>query len=510
MSVPRHRFLYPLLLCALCACSSNLPAPETFHKPVSRHLPAPAAAPMAQLARAHARAHTGESGVYPVTSAQDALAVRLSAIRAARTGIDIQYFIFRRDETGLLVTHELLQAARRGVRVRFLMDDFPTTGDDERMLAMLDRHPNVEVRLFNPFPRRAPKWLEFLGDFPRLHRRMHNKSLTVDNSVTFIGGRNLGNQYFGIDKKQTFGDLDLQVVGAAVGEISKQFDLYWNNEFAYPLQALIVPPTNARQQRFAQKLERNSHDLMNSEYGASLQRSPVMQALQNDDALWYWGDTHTLYDTPEKLTRREESEAFTDSSGLMEQILAAREQLIVISPYVLPGEDYLRRLQEAAARGVEIHILTNSLASTDVVLVHGAYRKYREPLLAAGIHLYELPSNLDYRLDNWEPGSKSLLHAKMLVIDRHSLYVGSFNLDNRSFQLNTELGLLIHSPRLAGKVSTNFLDNIGDNTYRLELHQGSIRWRGRNGEIHTREPGASLLQRIGSVISGWLPIEHLL
>lgn len=503
---------YPLLLLlqlCLCACSGQAVFPEPPPREASFQLEAPAGAPLVVITDRLTAAHPGLSGVYPVTSAHNALAVRLATIRAAQSSIDIQYFIFRRDETGLLLTRELLRAAGRGVRVRFLLDDF-TTGDAGPVLVALQRHPNIEIRLFNPFPHRGPRALEFFADFSRLQRRMHNKSFTVDNRVTFIGGRNLSNKYFGIDRKVHFGDLDLVAIGAVVPDIGRQFDLYWNSPYSFPVQSVLDRRPDSAQQHFVAELERNGEQLLASDYGRSLQDSPVIETLSRDAGLWYWGQSRALFDPPEKVTYIPPSSSRFAGGELMGAILNARRQLIVISPYLLPGSDYLQQLVDAAGRGVEVHILTNSLASTDVVLAHGAYRKYRRPLLEAGIHLYELSSALKYKLDNWNGESKSLLHAKLFIVDGRWLYVGSFNLDHRSILLNTELGLVIESPQLATEVAQNFTGNVRNNAYKLELREGGIIWHRADGRTFRRDPGASWLQRIGSHLSSWLPIEQLL
>ncbi|WP_323845427.1 phospholipase D family protein [Microbulbifer magnicolonia] len=506
---------YPLLLLSLlsqlclCACAGQPRFPDPPPRISSHYLEAPADAPLVQVTGRLTAAHPGQSGVYPITSAHNALAVRLAAIRAASSSIDIQYFIFRRDETGLLLTRELLQAAERGVRVRFLLDDF-TTGDAGETLVALQQHANIEIRLFNPFPHNGPRALEFFADFSRLQRRMHNKSFTVDNRVTFIGGRNLSNKYFGIDKKVHFGDLELIAIGDVVPDISRQFDLYWNSPYSFPVQSVFAHRPVPEQRRFLDELEHNGAQLLLSDYGRSVEDSPVIETLSRDAGIWYWGKTAALFDPPEKVAYPSESNGRFAGGELMRRITGARRQLIVISPYLLPGDEYLQQLIAAANRGVEVQILTNSLASTDVVLVHGAYRKYRQPLLEAGIQLYELSSALKYKLDNWSGESKSLLHAKAFVVDGQWLYVGSFNLDPRSILLNTELGLIIDSPQLATEIAGNFTDNVRNNAYRLELSGNRITWHRADGRSVDREPDASLLQRVGSRLSSWLPIEHLL
>ncbi|WKT59847.1 phospholipase D family protein [Microbulbifer thermotolerans] len=502
-------FLVLLLLC-LWACSGPVTFPQPPERIASGQTKAPPDAPLVIVSDRLTRGHPGQTGVYPVTSAHNALAVRLAVIRAARSSIDIQYFIFRHDETGLLLTRELLRAAERGVRVRFLLDDF-TTGDAGKLLLALQRHPNIQIRLFNPFPHRGPRTLELLADFRRLHRRMHNKSFTADGRVTFIGGRNLSNKYFGFDSKEHFGDLDLIAIGAVVPEITRQFDIYWNSHYSFPVQSVIHERLDPeRQRQFSAELLRKAEKFLASDYGRSLLNSPVIKTLSHNANLWYWGPAHALFDPPRKVAHPPGTEGGFAGGELMRRITGARRQLIIISPYLLPGEHYLQQLIAAAERGVEVYILTNSLASSDVIFVHGAYRKYRRPLLEAGVHLYELSSALKYKLDSWHGESRSLLHAKLFAVDGQWLYVGSFNLDQRSILLNTELGLMIKSPQLTEMVSKNLIANVHKNAYQLLLRNNRIVWRRSDGaELH-REPDTNWLQRMGSRLSGWLPLESLL
>lgn len=507
------RALLLVLLLGLSACTcprgpGAFPAPP--ERQLSRALQPAADAPLAAATRRLAAGHPGETGVYPVTSAHNALAVRLATVRAARHSIDIQYFIFRRDETGLLLTHELVDAADRGVRVRFLLDDF-TTRAERTALAALDHHPNIEIRLFNPFPHKGPRPVEFFTDFCRLHRRMHNKSFTVDNRVSFIGGRNLGNKYFGIDGGQVFGDLDLLTIGAAVGDISSQFDRYWNSPYSFPVRSVFTRPVSrARRVAFLRELQQNTHSLLATDYGRGLLESPVIPRLRDAPRLWYWSPAEMLADPPHKIAVASRNSDVFASRELLQWIRGARSELVIISPYLLPDDAFLDALLAAARRGVRVQILTNSLSSVDLVLVYGAYRKYREPLLRAGIQLYEFSGDLNYKLDNWRGTSRSLLHAKLVVVDRQALYVGSFNLDHRAIRHNTELGLVLHSGRLAREFTDNFSRNVRNNAYELWLEEGELRWRNGSGKTYRRPPETSLLRRWGARVSGWLPLEHLL
>lgn len=500
----------PVLTLLLGGCLGPVHFPQPPPRPESLHQLGPSDSELAQVVDRLTAARPGQTGVYPVTTAQDALAVRLSAIRAARRSIDIQYFIFRRDESGRLLTHELIDAADRGVRVRFLLDDF-TTGDSITLLAALDQHPNIEVRLFNPFPKRSTRAIELFADFCRLQRRMHNKAFTIDGRVTFIGGRNLSDKYFGIDNQIVFHDLDMVTIGAALPAINRQFDVYWNSPYSFSLRTVVSGSLyrNHRAELYSE-LKESAHRLLSSDYGKGLQQSPLIPALSSDDHLWYWGTAEVLVDPPQKIVAPTGGRALYASDQLMRAITGAQHRLIIISPYMLPGPYYFEALLAAAARGVEIHLLTNSLGSSDLVLVHGPYHKYRLPMLRAGIRLYEMSGSLDFDNNHWHEDSRSLLHAKLFAVDEHIVYAGSFNFDQRSLYLNTELGLLLDSPSLAGKITENFIANIQANALTLNLREGRIVWQDSTGQIFHRDPGATALQRLGSKLSSWLPIEHLL
>src|SRR5699024_11012228 len=367
---------------------------------------------------------------YALADGQEALLARLALVDAATTSIDIQYYIWHEDLTGSLMFQRLLQAADRGVKVRLLLDDNNTTGKDA-ILSTLDAHPNIEVRLFNPFLQRTFRALGFLTDFFRLNRRMHNKSLTVDGIISIVGGRNIGDEYFDAGSGVAFADLDVAVVGNVVPTISTDFNRYWRSRSAYPL-SLIVPPAAVAK---TPPLEQN--DATAKAYLAALAASPFTERFITAQVNWQWVNAYLLSDDPSKGLGRApaETSVMASISPMME---ATQQQLTIVSPYFVPTQQGKKLLQRVASKGANVAVLTNSFMATDVAPVHAGYIKYRKPLLREGVALYELkPSaTVSEQRESVLKSSGASLHAKTFTIDNHWMFVGSFNMDPRSARLN--------------------------------------------------------------------------
>ncbi|WP_246188460.1 phospholipase D family protein [Nitratireductor arenosus] len=462
---------------------------------------------------AAARDHPGKSGVVPLATGHEALASRLLLTAQAERSLDVQYYIWHDDISGRLLLRALADAARRGVRVRLLLDDNGVSGMDAT-LAALNAQDNVEVRLFNPSRVRRPKLAGYLFDFFRMNRRMHNKAFIVDGAAAIIGGRNVGDEYFSIGEQNYFLDLDVLAAGSVVSETAVNFDLYWNSGSAYPIDA-VAPDADTRLPDW----------LMAG--GASpeaewLKRMPELEAsaagrLNSGDIVLEWTDARLFSDPPSKgLGKAKPGELMI--SQLNSVLGPVRKKLDVISAYFIPGKkgtDYFRSVRSA---GTEVNILTNALKSTDVAMVHAGYSKYRRRLLEAGIALYELkprPGMPDGASELSASGSSgSSLHAKTLSVDGQRVFVGSFNFDPRSVYLNCEMGFLIESASMARHIHEAFTRDIARNAYRVELHDGELRWieTGPDGAttVLETEPDASLVDRIMLTVFGWLPIEWLL
>jgi cardiolipin synthase C len=468
--------------------------------------------------------HPGMSGFHPLDQGADAFVARVALVRAAERTLDVQYYAFHADGIGAALMNELLMAADRGVRVRLLLDDLHTSGQDD-ILAALDSHANVEVRLFNPFVHRGARWLDFLGDFSRVNRRMHNKSITADSLVSVVGGRNIGDEYFAAPTELEFSDFDVIAFGPVAADVSAEFDEYWNSDVVYPLASLHVGSDAAKASlpEVRLRLEKHLATLRNTPYARGLQATDLARALEQKDLAVFWGQARLIADQPGKVTLPADDASTHAMPKLRAVLEQSQRELILVSPYFVPGKAGMAWLQAMAGRGVHIIILTNSFAATDVSTVHSAYSPYRKNLLHLGIELYELkPSNVK-KLDpaskeHSGKKSKSSLHAKTYMSDSRMLYVGSMNLDPRSASLNTEMGFVIDSETLSSRVRTQFLARLPENAYQVELDTsvdkgGRLVWvtQADGREVRTEaEPDMGSFDKFMMSLQRMLPIENQL
>jgi len=416
--------------------------------------------------------HPGKSGFYPLSSGMEAFVARVALIASAERSLDLQYYIWHTDTTGRLLVDQILLAADRGVRIRLLLDDLDTEGKD-RGMSMLDYHPNIEIRLYNAFAHRGSRAVGFATDLARVNHRMHNKSLTADNEVTIVGGRNIGNEYFGATSHAEFSDLDVLAMGPVVKDVSNMFDLYWNSDVVIPLSAFPTeePVTKTAFDRARIEFSKAVKEEKADPYLQAIRESDTLTRLQFKNMTFSWGRADLLYDAPDKVTATEVSAATHLAPKLRAFINKARQEVIIVSPYFVPGDKLVEYLGMLVDRGVRIRILTNSLAANDVGVVHAGYMRYREALLRHGIELYEFKPLHDEKQKNkkWTGSSNASLHAKTFGIDRQLIFVGSFNLDPRSIALNTELGVLFESPELAIALAEVLDKDVVQKAYRLEL-----------------------------------------
>ena len=442
----------PLLLlvaCALSGCSPPLTRPA-----VDSGLSTPADPQVTVWGKHFAvlqAGHPGLSGLHVLQAGVDGIAVRLQLVRQAERTLDLQYFIYRGDLTGGLLTAELQRAAERGVRVRVLVDDGDTVAGDERILT-LDGYRQIEVRVFNPFDyrghNRVLRNLDFVLHKSRLDYRMHNKLLVADGSVALIGGRNVGDQYFQVDPDSQFADDDVFTVGAAVPKLSRSFEEFWQSD-------RVVPASSLRRYegRHAQ-----SHSVLSNDMLARINGREPLQSLLSDPGMLTWANSTVLYDSPDKAAvRRNAQRGQLISDTVERQIELTRRDLAIVSPYFVPSDRELEVLHDARGRDVTVRILTNSLESTSEVAAHSGYRKAREPMLRSGVRLFETRALLDSTRGSGQGRQISrygnyALHGKMYVFDKSRVLVGSWNYDQRSLRLNTEIALLIESPDVAGQV----------------------------------------------------------
>ncbi len=464
----------------------------------------------------------GKSGFVPLSSGLDAFVARAVLAHKAEKSIDAQYYLFHVDLTGMLFLDQLLKAADRGVRVRLLVDDMALEGRDLGAVS-LDRHPNMEVRIFNPFSRKTSRLVQYVSRLGSVTRRMHNKSFTVDNQVTILGGRNIGDEYFEAEPDLAFADLDVMAVGPVVSQVSGSFDKYWKSPLAYPAKTIAKKwPTAAEQARQFQELHEFIAQQTDSPYLQALKNSNLADRLREDRLEFYWGNAEVIYDQPEKITKARSETEYHLSSQLNPYFEASEQELLLFSPYFVPGKEGTAFLTDLVKRGVRVRVLTNSLSSTDVGLVHSGYIKYRDKLLEGGVELYELNKRLTREARKKKKGqegaSKASLHTKSFIFDREKVFIGSLNLDPRSVTENTEIGVVVASSQMAAEMSTWFDENIETVAFRLEYKKSSsgsrkIFWHGlENGQprTFTVDPYTSIWRRFSVGFMSLLPIESQL
>ena len=466
-----------------------------------------------------ATAHPGLTGIRLLADPHEALGARLLLAEAAERSIDAQYYMWHSDGVGLVLFGALWRAADRGVRVRLLLDDNNTSGQD-RTLAALDAHPNIEVRLYNPLFHRRVRAINYLTDFKRLNRRMHNKSFTVDNQAAVVGGRNIGDEYFAAGQGTWFRDVDVMAVGQAAHDVSGEFDLYWNSPSAYPAASLVRPAGPEDTAALRARLEGVLADTATAAYVQATRATPLAHELATGEVPLVWAPALLLHDDPAKtLAPRGERDVLL-LSAMLEAVGRPATSFDLVSPYFVPGKGGTAAIARLADSGVRVRILTNSLSATDVGAVHAGYAKRRPDLLRAGVHLYELEKVPG---DETAPmagaghvgESSASLHAKTFAVDGRRLFVGSFNFDERSALLNTEMGLLIDSPVLAANLVQAFDEEVPRRAYEVRLAPGNggLDWieRTPTGEQHyATEPTVGLLRRATVRLLSFLPIDLML
>ena len=478
--------------------------------------------PLARSLAPRVAANPGKTAVYTLPSGREAFAARMALASVAERGIDAQYYIWHDDVTGALLMRALLAAADRGVRVRMLIDDNNTKGLDPA-IAMLDAHPNIEVRLFNPFANRSTRLADYATDFSRLNRRMHNKSFTVDNQVTIVGGRNIGDEYFGAADEMEFADLDVMAAGAVVRDVSAQFDAYWNSAPAYPATSIVGPSTPDAQARVLARWAQLLEEPRAGKYLGAVRETPMVQQLLTRTLPLQWVPAHLVYDDPAKVLNPPDRTELHMGPRLEAAMGKPMTELDLVSPYFVPTDDGTSALRALADRGVQVRVLTNSLSATDVGPVYAGYSKYREALLTGGnLRLFELKRTApddseaaDRKRRGIGSSADAGLHAKTFAADRQRIFIGSFNLDPRSARLNTEMGVVLDSPPLASRLSDLFANEIPRTQYEVRLApdgQG-VEWVEQTAAgpvIYGSSPETGVMRRAWIRFLSVMPIEWLL
>ena len=508
-----------IALSALLSGCSALPSLDG--RPASHTLPAAETADT-RLGRAtspQAQAHPGQSGVLMLAEGREAFATRMLLAEAAERSLDVQVYIWHADLTGTLLMQAMRAAADRGVRVRLLLDDNTTAGMDER-LAALDSHPHIEVRLFNPFKQRNWRWMGYLTDFDRLNRRMHNKSITADDRVSIVGGRNIGDEYFGAGQEVSFVDMDVLATGAVVPQVSSDFDRYWASASSYPVASLLPPAPQQALDRMTETADALARSPSAAPYVTALQQSTFIKQLVAGELALEWTTVRLVSDDPAKGLGQAKSETLVPQR-LREVLGRPTQELLLVSPYFVPTDSGTRALTDLREQGIQVSVLTNSLAATDVPAVHAGYAKRRAALLRGGVQLFELKP--DGMAPRSSPGDRGLmgssgasLHAKTFALDGQRVFVGSFNLDPRSAALNTESGFVIDSPPMAARIAAAFAEQLPKRSYVLRLDsQGQVEWLDPSSsdastKLLHHEPQTPLWKRAMVRVLAWLPIEWLL
>ena len=514
----RFRILLVAIVWLLQSCAS---VPTDYDRTTSSALEQPAPTTAYRLFADDLEDHPGRSGFLLLASGESAFAARDDIIAIAEKTIDAQYFAWEVDQTGKLLLDRLIRAADRGVRVRLLLDDILTDGLDEG-LAHLDNLANVEVRVFNPFAARDARVFDFIGDFSRINRRMHNKTLIVDNAVAVLGGRNIGNHYFGVDTVFNYRDLDVIAVGPVVPQLSNMFDEFWNSEWAVPVGVFIDGELQLEDTRRLQEALHAWADAGADGYPYHVLYDPQRSrdALRTARANLIWpSHVELLSDDPDKASGDEHSPFVSRGSLLADQV---SQEVLLETPYFIPQERLVEMYGEMVERGVRVRVLTNSLASIDMVPAFAGYSVYREALLRKGIELHELKADVENARKYWSLlalRSRATVHTKAMVADRLWTFIGSYNIDPRSRRINTEVGLLIHDPELAGQVADFIETGLGpESSYRLALDDDSgarerLTWHEDvDGEqiVHLGEPDAPLWLVASAWFMSLLPIEDQL
>lgn len=463
----------------------------------------------AQISRQVSGGGAADVALVPLPEGNEALGARLRLIDAAESSIDIKTFLVKPDASAATVWLALYDAAERGVRIRLLIDDVFTTAEDEQ-IAALDAHPNVQIRYFNPLSRNAPTALSFLLDFSRVNRRMHNKAMVVDGSLAIIGGRNYANEYYQIGVENEFADFDLFVAGAPVQQLSSAFDLYWNDPWSLPASTFSESDGSglaAASTFFAHIAKSDS-----ARRYRPADRSRFVTDLETGNRRVFRGTARVVVDDPAKLRVQPYAGPYNVANSLYQTMSEAERDILVLTPYFVPEDYGAAFFEQMVERGVRVRIVTNSLAATNHSYVHGAYARYRDRLLASGVEIIEVRSDAPTLVRGVE--SSLTMHTKLAVVDGETVFVGSTNIDPRSVRQNSEIGMIIESPGLAGSIVSRLDEAVNDYAFSVRAGEdGEPIWvyMSENlNEVYTSEPGAGLFRRIVATVAGWLPIESQL
>jgi putative cardiolipin synthase len=466
-----------------------------------------------QLFEEAAVRHPGKSGFAIIRHGRQAFTARIALTELAEKSLDVQYYIWEADETGRILAERLIRAADRGVRVRVLVDDINLAGRDP-LVAAMDAHPWMEVRVFNPFAHRNSRGIDFLIDLARINHRMHNKVMVADNALAIVGGRNIGNHYFEVATDANFRDLDIAATGPVVREVSDVFDHFWNGEWAVPIDSLVDRPYTEADMQVAVATMRTR--IAEDDYPHPLDQDvdSLKSELASIRDQFIWAPGQIVWDDPASV-----SEGIRHGSmitALLEKVDTLQDELLLESAYFVMQQLSIEKIKELRERGVRVRVMTNSLASNDVIAAHAGHAKRRKEVLESGVELYEMRPDASVIKKSIVSGeSKAALHTKAIVFDRESVFIGSFNLDPRSASINTEAGLYVESAELAEQVIA-YMDEgvLPENSYQVLLDdEGDLVWMTETDGVDVKfhkDPETGFWNRFVSGLIELLPVEHQL
>ena len=467
--------------------------------------------------------HPDLSGYHPIVTGANAFASRSILTNMATRNIDAQYYIWHNDQAGQLMLKDLWDAAERGVIVRLLLDDFNNSAKFDQHLLRFASHPNIAVRIINPLMYRKFQTLNFVTGLPRINRRMHNKSMIFDKQITIIGGRNIGDEYLSNDKNSQFADLDVLLIGKVVADIDNSFASYWSAPISFDIQTLATLDKGETTD-FLEGLDKLRSDEKNDSrsslevYKTAIEDSSIDTDLINKRVPFRWTNMQFLSDDVGKLTKTVPAD--TNLVHQLRTLLGSpSKRLTIISSYFVPTKDGVNTLVALAESGIEINILTNSFDATDVTAVHSGYSQWRPNLLRAGVKIYELKSTAsEEKRENklWKARSQSStsLHAKAFAVDDYQVFIGSYNVDPRSANINTEMGVIINDDELAKQLHDALSDDLLTQAYEVKLlENGNLQWHTiEDGKkvVYDSEPLVDISDHVWLTIMSWLPIDWLL
>ncbi|MCH7337717.1 phospholipase D family protein [Acinetobacter sp. NIPH 2699] len=514
--------IYCTIVLTATGCST-LPKHKTLPTPQTTFQVDHSQTSLAQIIQPIQEQHPELTGYHVLFEPLEALSARLSLIDKAEKSLDLQYYIWDNDKVGALALHALIRAADRGVKIRLLIDD-NNAKQTEGIFLALAQHPNIEIKLFNPYRFRKYRAVDMILDLKRINRRMHNKSFIADHQIALIGGRNMTNQYYNVSENYQFSDVDVMLFGTAVKDISESFDDYWKHEYAYDVREIVKQRSHRLSyESLKHQLDEHYKLVTVQNYLDITNHSQTIHALMRQEISLNWVKAEVVKDSPDKIKSKAKKEEHLNFQ-LLNHLEQPEKNIDLISAYFVPEKKGAKILTDLAQDGIEVRVLTNSFKANDVAVVHAFYGKYRQELLEKGVQLYEfLPaidkSDLDKRTEELAKKAKvsikglsrSSLHAKLMALDEKQVFIGSFNFDPRSAYLNTEIGVLLNSPALAQEVHSTMDQNLSKYAYKLVLDANKkITWHRQTPQgpiIYTKEPRMKWWQKAGVKIISWLPIE---